>query len=204
MEDNLALGLLIGANCVKALESLEILQSRNEGLYAFKARLGWCLVGPVTQNNKNPISCNRTAVRQADTKQVCTHFFQVENKVHNNEIPDMLKKIYNWGFTESHHMGNKEMAEASQQDKRCLQILQEGAKLVSGYYKIPLPFRRVDVQLPKNKVQTEKQLVSLKKKMARNNKFKYDNIKLMKELLKNPKNMLKNHQKLLNQVIPGT
>ena len=31
LEDNLPVGLLIGANCVKALEALEILQSRNEG-----------------------------------------------------------------------------------------------------------------------------------------------------------------------------
>ena len=163
LEDNLPVGLLIGANCVKALEPLEILQSRNKGPYAFKTRLGWCIVGPVSQNNKNTVSCNRIAVRQADTKQVGTHFFQVGNQVHDNEVPDMLKKIYNHDFTESHHMANKEMVGASQEDKRFLQILEEGAKLVNGHYEIPLPFRRVDVQLPNNKVQAEKRLASLKK-----------------------------------------
>ena len=180
-EDDLPVGLLIRANYVKAIEPLEILQSRNEGPYAFKTRLGWCIVGPVSQNNKNTVSCNRIAVRQADTKQVGTHFFQVGNQVHDNEVPDMLKKIYNDDFTESYHMANKEVG-TSQEDERFLQILEEGAKLVNGHYEIPLPFRRVDIQLPNNKVQAEKRLASLKKKMARNNKFKDDYIEFMKEL----------------------
>ena len=181
LEDNLPVDQLIGANCVKTLEPLEILQSRNEGPYVFKTRLGWYIVGPVSQNNKNTVSRNRIAVRQADTEQVVTHFFQVENQVHDNEVPDMLKKIYNHDFTESHHMANKEMLGASQEDKRFLQILEEGAKLVNGHYcKIPQPSRRADVQLPNNKVQAEKRLASLKKKMSRNNKFKDDYIKFMK------------------------
>ena len=171
LEDN----LLIGANCVKVLEPMEILQSRNEGSHAFKTRLGWCIVGPVSQNNKNTVSCNRIAVIQADTKQVGTHFFKVENKVHNNEVPDMLKKIYHQDFTQSHYIADKGMV-------GFLQILEEGAKLVNDHYDIPLSFRRVDVQLPNNKVQAEKRLVSLKKKMARNNKFKDNHIKFMKEL----------------------
>ena len=114
---------------MKALEPLEILQSRNEGPYAFKTRLGWCIE--------------------------CT--------------------------TESYHMANKEVG-TSQEDERFLQILEEGAKLVNGHYEIPLPFRRVDIQLPNNKVQAEKRLASLKKKMARNNKFKDDYIEFVKEL----------------------
>ena len=161
LEDNLPVGLLIGANCVKALEPLEILQSRNEGPYDFKTRLGWCIVGSVNQNNKNTVSCNRIAVRQADTRQVGTHFFQVENEVRDNEISDMLKKIYNHDFTEFHHMANKEMVGTSQEDKKFLQILEEGVMVVDGHYEI----RRVDVRLPNNKLQTEKRLASLKKKM---------------------------------------
>ena len=103
--------------------------------------------------------------------------------MHDNEVPDLLKKIYNHDFTESHHMAIKEMIGASQEHKRFLQILEEGAKLVSGHQEIPLPFRRVSVQLPNNKVQAEeKRLVSLKNKMARNNKFKDHYIKFMKEL----------------------
>ena len=41
------IGLLIGANCSKALEPNKIIPSRNGGPYAFKTILGWCVVGPV-------------------------------------------------------------------------------------------------------------------------------------------------------------
>ena len=202
LEDNLPVGLLIGANRVIAAEPLEILQSRNEGPHAFKTSLGWCIVGPVSQNNKNTVFCYRITVRQADIKQAGTHFLQVENKVYDNEVPDMLKIIYDHDFTKSHHMTNKEMVGGSQEDKSFLQILEEGTKFVKGHYEIPLPFRRVDVQLPNNEVQAEKRLASLKKEMARNNKFKDEYIKLMKELTS--KDMLKNHETLLNQVVAGT
>ena len=97
--DNLPLGLLIGENCRKALETWGIGASRNEGLYAFKARLGWCIVGPLNQNNKNAVSCERITVRQVGIKQIGAHFFQVENKVYNNEVSDILKKIYSQDFT---------------------------------------------------------------------------------------------------------
>ena len=53
--------------------------------------------------------------------------------MHNNEVLDILMKIYNHDFTESHHIGNKDMVGASQEDKRFLQILEEGGKLVSGH-----------------------------------------------------------------------
>ena len=46
-----------------------------------------------------------------------------------------------------------EIVGASQEDKRFLQILEKGAKLVDGYNEIPLQFRRVDFQLPNNKLQ---------------------------------------------------
>ena len=39
--DSIVVTLLIGANCVKALESREIIASKNGGLYAFRTLLGW-------------------------------------------------------------------------------------------------------------------------------------------------------------------
>ena len=86
------------------------------------------------------MSCNRIAVKQGDTKVVGTHFLPVASKVSDNEAPDVLMKIYNHDFTESHHMANKEMVEVSQEDKRFLQIMEEDAKLVDGHYEFPLPY----------------------------------------------------------------
>ena len=44
--DNIEVTLLIGANCVKALEPCELIASKNGGLYAFRTLLGWLTVGP--------------------------------------------------------------------------------------------------------------------------------------------------------------
>ena len=52
--------------------------------------------------------------------------------MHNNEVLDILMKIFNHDFTESHHIGNKGMV-GSSQGKRFLQILEEGGKLVNGH-----------------------------------------------------------------------
>ena len=78
---DISVGLLIGANFTKALEPIEILQSRNGGPYAFKTRLGWCVVGPVNRTKRNKVSCNQIAVNQVDTKEVGRHFFQVRKEV---------------------------------------------------------------------------------------------------------------------------
>ena len=43
--------LLIGANCVQALEPRQVISSQNGGPYAFRTILGWCVVEPM-QNSK--------------------------------------------------------------------------------------------------------------------------------------------------------
>ena len=39
--------MLIGANCMKALESLKIIPRKDGGPYAYQKKLGWCIVGPI-------------------------------------------------------------------------------------------------------------------------------------------------------------
>ena len=41
--------LLIGANCPRALEPVQVISSRDGGPYAMKTVLGWCTVGPTAQ-----------------------------------------------------------------------------------------------------------------------------------------------------------
>ena len=91
--DDISVGLLIGANCTKVLEPIEILQSRDGGDYAFKTRLGWCVVDPVNRTKRNKVSCNQIAVNQADTKEVGRHFFQFKKEMKENDLPDMLKQM---------------------------------------------------------------------------------------------------------------
>lgn len=118
--DDLSFELLIEANCIKVLEPIEVLQSINGGPYAFRTRLGWCVVGPVNGNSKNYVSCNKIAVRLADTKEVGKPFFQGKSEVQESDVSEILKQIYNHNFTEFHYAVDKEVALMYHEDKNFL------------------------------------------------------------------------------------
>ena len=57
-------GLLIGCNCPKAQEPLEVIPSKDGGPYAFRTLLGWCIVGPIGETaSSTTVSCNRYQFR---------------------------------------------------------------------------------------------------------------------------------------------
>ena len=179
--DDISVGLLIGANCTKALEPIEILHSRNGGPYAFKTRLGWCVVGPVNRTKGNKVSCNQIAVNQADTKEVGRHFFQFKKEVKENDLPEMLKQMYNHEFSESQHLVNEDVANMSQEDLKFIEILKNGMELVGGHYQVQLPFRKDEINLSNNRSQAEKIFACLERKLSRNCHFKQDYMKFMNE-----------------------
>lgn len=60
------IGLLIGSNCPKVLEPMDILASENGGPFAIKTFAGWAVVGPLYMSNKEhlTVNCNRVAVKE--------------------------------------------------------------------------------------------------------------------------------------------
>ena len=46
--DDVEVGLLIGGNCMKALEPLKVITSNNGGSYAYQTFLGWCIVEQIS------------------------------------------------------------------------------------------------------------------------------------------------------------
>ena len=52
-QDDMEIGMLIGANWIKSLEPLEIISSRNDGPYAYMTKLGWYIVGPIVNKRSN-------------------------------------------------------------------------------------------------------------------------------------------------------
>ena len=66
--DDIEIGMLIGANCMKALEPLKIIPSKDGGPYAYQTKLGWCIVGPIQNvGHQNSLKCNGVAVKDAST-----------------------------------------------------------------------------------------------------------------------------------------
>ena len=56
--------MLIGANCLKALESVEIIATQDGGPYAYKTKLGWYIVGPIVRRkNGEALNSSRIAVK---------------------------------------------------------------------------------------------------------------------------------------------
>ena len=146
-QENIKIGLLIGANCPRALEPEVVLPSKDGGSYAYRTVLGWCVVGPVTGNNKGKISCNRTAVMEAGTRTTASDRFEVKNDVKEIDIKKMLLTMYQNNFTEpTLKKGNTtEMEGLSVEDKSFLSLVEEGTKLVDGHYHVTLPLRNPDV-----------------------------------------------------------
>ena len=96
------IGLLIGANCSKALEPNKIIPSRNSRPYAFRSILGWCVVGPVQKevDLERNLSCHRVSVTEIGSNKIANHHFVIEKSVEDMGIKQMLQKIYLHEFTE--------------------------------------------------------------------------------------------------------
>ena len=80
-KDDIEIGMLIGANCVKALEPLKIIPSKNGGPHASQTKLGWCIVGPIWNvGHQNSLTCNRVTVNDASNGKLSKHHFLIENE----------------------------------------------------------------------------------------------------------------------------
>ena len=83
--DDVKVELLIGANCTRALEPVQVIASRDGEPYATKTVLGWCIVGPIGRiNSRNgSLTCNRMYenVREAVSNKIADHYFAVEEQI---------------------------------------------------------------------------------------------------------------------------
>ena len=89
--DDVQVGLLIGANCMKALEPTKIIHSEEGGPYAYKTRLGWCVVGPINCFSKGiTTSCNCVVVRDVPSSKLASHHFAIEKSVKDVSLEEMF------------------------------------------------------------------------------------------------------------------
>ena len=102
-KEDISVGLLIGANCANLcnLEPIDIMLSKNDEPYAFKTKLGWCIVGPANSTSRKEVCCNQIGVRQAHANEVEKHFFQAKTLVKETEGKKMRARLYNQEYTES-------------------------------------------------------------------------------------------------------
>ena len=75
--------LLIGANCTRALDPVQVIASRDGGPYATTTVLRRCIVGPIACiNSRNgSVTCNRIAVQQVNSNKIADHYFAVAEQL---------------------------------------------------------------------------------------------------------------------------
>ena len=84
---DIPLGLLIGNNCPKAQEPVEVVSSQGNGPYATRTRLGWCVsAASQDEEGSRKIKCNRIRV--------------VETRVRDTSISTALQEIWRTDFVE--------------------------------------------------------------------------------------------------------
>ena len=132
---------------------MDIIPSKNDGLYACKTKLDWCIVGPVNGTSKKEICCNSIGVRQADTNEVRKHFFQAKTLVKETDVKEILVRLYDQEFTESGSPEGKSENGMLVEDTKFMEVMQDVAKMANKHHQIPLLFRNPNIQLPNNRYQ---------------------------------------------------
>ena len=106
-------------------------------------------------------------MNQVDTKEVGKHFFQVKKEVEENDLPDMLKQMYNNDFSECQLLVNKDVANMFQEDLKLIEILKNGTEIVGEHNQVPLPFRKDEINLPNNRSQAREEICLLGEKIVK-------------------------------------
>ena len=182
--ENIPFGLMIGGDCVKALEPHQVITSKEDGPFAYRTLLGWCVVGPVDcKSNGGTVQCHFTNMR-VDVQDVVTgnqtdHHFSMKPTVKDNAISDALNAMYNIEF----HEENSEAKGLSNEDEKFLRILRESVKRSGGHYEVALPFRDIGVEFPNNRSQAMQRLFSVKRKMLRNPQYQQEYTQFVENLL---------------------
>ncbi|XP_066935299.1 uncharacterized protein [Clytia hemisphaerica] len=152
-------GLLIGSNCPKALEPMEIVHSRDNGPFAFRSRLGWCITGQV-KSNSSSTSCHRIQVQDRTDQ-----YFQVRKSFKDLSLKEMIIKASTLDFHES-----SQLISLSQDDKRFLEIMKD-IKYKDGHYYLPLPLRDPHKIIPNNRSQCLQRAAWLKQRLLKNDRM---------------------------------
>ena len=100
--DGIKVGLLIGANFLKALEPLKVISSVDDHPYAYLTRLNWCIVGAIINMvGKKSIGYNRVAVIDATSSNISSHHFITEEPMKEDSLDKMCQTLYKNDFSEA-------------------------------------------------------------------------------------------------------
>ena len=186
-EDGIRVGLIIGRNCKKALEPIQVIPSRGDGPYAYRTHLGW-VVGSSTLQSSKKLSVNKVKVSidngRWPAKDVSTGLpskicFGIENCVKEQGVESPLKEVWNADTVEP----DSERISLSTEDRRFLQIMKNNIKLIDGRYEVPMPFRDEHPSMPNNRGYAIKRAESVKRKLLTDDSHRAEYVQFMSKVI---------------------
>ena len=168
-DSSFPVGMIIGGDCPRGVEPLEVIQSTSDGPFAKRTRLGWCVVGPVAPAVKPSLQCYHTRatipVKDVSTGLVANHCFSYSEPAQDDSITNTLKEMYSTEFNET---ASERVALSLEDEEFLRRMKSEGGRTEDGKHILPLPFRDKDVKLPSNREQVRNRLTgSLKRRLKK-------------------------------------
>ena len=154
LEAEAEIGILIGNNACKATEPWKIVNSEGDGPYAVYTLLGWVINGPL-----------RDTAHPEDSPSVIVNRVQVEPSLEHQ-----MQQYFKQDFSERHVFTTEKAL--SVEDRRFLEMVDQGTVLHEGHYEICLPLRDPSAPLPNNRPLAVQRLKSLQRKFNSNDVFK--------------------------------
>ena len=144
-KSDIEIGLVIGANCAKGLESQEVIPSKDGGPFAFRSPFGWCVIGPLAKGTKKSTTSNQVLVKDAVSGNIASHYFGIPNEIKDVNTKQLLKLMYNTEFSETRlegvNIGSANFEELSYEDKKFLEMMHENSRKVGKHCQLPLPLK---------------------------------------------------------------
>ena len=168
--------LLIGANCVKALEPIKVIPSEAQGPYAYKTVLGCCVVGPMGVNKAylKEMKCNNIYVHEVNSIKRANHHFALKGAVKETDIATMLRRMYEAGFTKPQlqpSTSSSKFKEFSFNDARFMELIDREVEHIDGHYQLPLPLKNPKLELPNNWMMVERRIKQLERRFRRDDSY---------------------------------
>ena len=181
------IALLLGVKVRKVLEPIDVVRSStSKGPFGQRSVLGWGIVGIVDEiSETDPIGVSHRiftppTADTANTKADISPRSQIvlRTKVKEVTADEVLSALH----ADFHESSDIYPQKISQDDKRFLEILQNGITKVNGHYQMPLPFKDRHPQLSTNRSMALKRLEQLKRRLKNNKSFKMHYNTFMSEL----------------------
>ena len=166
---------------MKALEPMKIIPSKEGSTYAYKTLLGWCIVGPIINTERDrTISFHWVALKDVISSRLAPHLFGVQKSIKDISLEEMFKIMYSNDFSEHYTTVadsiTNSVNEILIEGRTFLDIVEKNTSKKDYHYVVTLPFRDDRLVILNNRGQAFKRLVFLKQRFLKDQKF-FDNYK---------------------------